>query len=85
MLELLSRSFGADVNSDSHPSIPRRLEQLNVVMSQQSIPQLVNEGKARLRATYPLTYEPSKDGVSLRINSGRGGSTVNDLDRILEE
>ncbi len=42
---------------------------------------LVKEGEARISQTKPLTYDLSKDQTSLRINSNRGGSQADDIDR----
>ena len=43
---------------------------------------LAVEGKAKIAATKPLTYDRSEDGVSLRVNSRMGGSTQGDIERL---
>ena len=46
---------------------------------------LATEGKAKIAATKPLTYDRSEDRVSLRVNSLMGGSTQDDIDRLFDQ
>lgn len=82
VMEILARTSGADLGSNTHPPTPERIEALKALMQKYPAAPLAAEGKARINTTQPLTYEPSKDGVALRINSRRGGSSQNDLDRL---
>jgi predicted Zn-dependent protease len=70
MLSMLSQL--SQTESQTHPATPERLEVLKKVAARQSVPKLVQEGKAKLAAhKQPLTYNLSRDGQSLRINSYR--------------
>ena len=85
MLSILSRLPAADIDGESHPALPRRIDKMKELMAAGVSPELITAGQNRVNASNPLTYEPSADGVSLRINSTRGGSTVTDLERVLGE
>lgn len=65
----------------SHPAVPKRIEALTALMKKNPPQSLAAEGKVRITATKPLTYDRSEDGVSLRINSRNGGSFADDLER----
>lgn len=68
----------------THPAVPKRIEALKNLMSKYSATSLAAEGKALVSETEPLTYDLSKDGVSLRVNSSRGGSSADDVERLLD-
>lgn len=72
MLEVLGRMPGSEVDS-THPAIPKRLERIQELMVERPASSLLPLGESRIRTSQPLTYEPSKDGQSLRINSRHGG------------
>lgn len=81
VMEVLGRTPGAEFDS-THPAIPKRIEQLKQLITQYPASTLAVEGKAKISASQPLTYDFSKDGMSLRINSRRGGNTgsnINDM------
>lgn len=84
VMEVLGRTPGAELDS-THPAIPRRIDQLKELIRQNPPQTLAEEGKKRLAISKPLTYDISKDGASLRINSRRGGSSANDLERLFGE
>jgi predicted Zn-dependent protease len=81
VLEVLGRGEGAEFDT-THPAIPRRVEQMKQLMTDQPAARLAEEGKARLQSRRPLTYEVSADRQSLRINSRHAGAPAafpNDL------
>lgn len=65
----------------SHPAVPKRIEALRTIMKKNPPQSLAAEGKSKIAASPPLTYDRSEDGVSLRINSRNGGSFQDDLER----
>lgn len=80
-MDVLSRIQGSETDSATHPSVPNRITALKKLAAQNSTSALVAEGKANLtKRNQPLTYSPSKDQQSLRINSYRGRD---DIDRQL--
>ena len=81
VMEVLGRTPGAELDT-THPAIPKRIDQLNQLVEQYPPQTLAEEGKKRLAISQPLTYDKSKDGESLRINSRRGGSSADDLERL---
>jgi hypothetical protein len=80
-MDVLSRTPSAELDTD-HPSIPKRVEALKALITKQPGVTLAAQGKTRLTATKPLTYSPSLDNVSLRINPVSGGSSSDDLKRL---
>ncbi|BAZ09841.1 peptidase M48 Ste24p [Calothrix sp. NIES-4071] len=73
VLNLMSRLPYHDTDDSSHPSFPDRLNAIKKLMNEYLAPTLVAEGETRLRLNpQPLTYDVSKDGESLRINSRFG-------------
>ena len=57
----------------SHPATPARIEALKQLFAQQPAAALAAAGRSRLAASpQPLTYDISRDGASLRINSRHG-------------
>lgn len=73
VLNLMSRLPYYDTEDSSHPSFPDRLNAIKELMNKYPAPTLVAEGETRLRLNpQPLTYNVSKDGESLRINSRFG-------------
>jgi predicted Zn-dependent protease len=83
VMEVLGRTEGAEFDTD-HPAIPKRVEQLQQLVKQFPPESLALEGKAKISASKPLDYDLSKDGISLRINSRRGGSSGDDIDRMFK-
>lgn len=81
MMEVLGRTPGAESDT-THPSAPKRTEQLKALMVEYPPQQLAQEGQLRLNTSRPLTYSLSEDGKSLRINSQQGGSTGDTIDRM---
>jgi len=79
-MEVLSRTSGSEFDP-THPAVPKRNEALKQLTSRYPASQLAAEGKAKITATQPLSYAPSNDGVSLRINSRFAGPT-SDIDRL---
>lgn len=80
-MAVLARTPGAEFDTD-HPAVPKRIEALKQLMVKYPAAPLVAEGKAKIAATRPLTYDLSDDRVSLRINSRFGGSSQSDIDRL---
>lgn len=60
------------------------MEQLRELMRKYPPETLAEKGRAFLSGTEPLTYDLSKDGASLRVNSRRGGSASEDLERLFD-
>jgi beta-barrel assembly-enhancing protease len=83
VMEVLGRTEGAEFDTD-HPAIPKRVEQLQQLVKQYPPASLASEGKAKIASSKPLEYDLSKDGISLRINSRRGGSSGDDIDRMFK-
>jgi predicted Zn-dependent protease len=79
VMDILGRTPGAEFDT-SHPSVPKRVEQLKELMTQYPAQTLAQEGKTRITGN-PLSYSLSSDGMSLRINRRGGGSTADDIDR----
>lgn len=78
-MQVLARTPGSEFDTD-HPAVPKRIEALKALMAKYPPQTLAQEGQARISATKPLTYDLSKDGASLRINSRHGGSAAQDID-----
>ncbi len=55
------------------------------LMNQYPPETLTQKGEALLSGTEALTYDLSKDGQSLRINSRRGGSSAEDIERMFDQ
>lgn len=81
VMEVLGRTPGAELDTD-HPAVPKRIEAIKALMIKYPPKTLVAEGKAKLSATQPLSYDLSRDKVSLRVNSVRGGSAGSDIDKM---
>jgi predicted Zn-dependent protease len=79
-MQVLARTPGAEFDTD-HPAVPKRIEAFKALMAKYPPQTLAQEGQARISATQPLTYDVSKDGQTLRINSRHGGSAAQDIDR----
>lgn len=77
VLDLMSRLPYHDADDSSHPSFPDRLNAIKKLMNEYPASSLVAEGSIRLRLNpKPLTYDVSKDGESLRINSRFGSQKM---------
>ncbi|NEP74958.1 MAG: M48 family metalloprotease [Okeania sp. SIO2G4] len=68
----------------THPAVPKRIEALKDLMVKSPATSLVEEAKALISQTEPLSYDFSKDGASLRVNSSRGGSSADDIERLFD-
>ena len=68
----------------THPAVPKRIEALKDLMVKSPATSLAEEGKALISQTEPLSYDLSKDGASLRVNSSRGGSSADDIERLFD-
>ena len=79
-MEVLNRTPGAELDT-THPAVPKRIEALKALIIKYPPKALVAEGEARLSKIQPLTYDLSRDKVSLRVNSIRGGSAGSDIDK----
>lgn len=73
MLEVLGRMPGSEKDS-THPAVAKRIERMQQLMTERPATTLVPLGESRIKTTQPLTFDPSKDGQSLRINSRHGGN-----------
>jgi beta-barrel assembly-enhancing protease len=73
VLNLMTRLPHHDTDDSTHPSFIDRLNAIKEFMNKYPAPNLVAEGSIRLGLNpKPLTYDVSKDGESLRINSRFG-------------
>jgi predicted Zn-dependent protease len=72
VMNVLGRSSGAEIKNDTHPLTSERIQALNNLMKQYPYQTLAAEGAAKLRSRKPLTFDISKDGMSLLINSRFG-------------
>lgn len=84
-MNVLSRLLGGGQDTTSHPDASKRIEALNNLMAKYPPQDLKRQSVDWIfsNLSIPLTYQPSEDGTSLRINSRRGGSTQEDLERLL--
>lgn len=81
-MSVLGRLPGSEVDS-THPAIPKRIEKLKELMVQYPAANLAERGKLYLNTRkQPLSYQPSKDGQSLRINSRHGSSGGDSFERL---
>lgn len=85
-MNVLNRLPGAKQDT-SHPAVPKRIDALKNLMAKYPPQDLSLRGffTSTFFNLIPLTYDRSEDGISLRINSRRGGSTQADLERLLGE
>ncbi|WP_072619240.1 M48 family metallopeptidase [Spirulina major] len=84
-LEMLSRLPGTLRDSDTHPAVPRRIEAIQELMQEKPPEVLRASGHLGLTTSQPLSYEMVEDQSWLRINSERGGSFVEDWNRIFPD
>ncbi|MGB3755140.1 MAG: M48 family metallopeptidase [Rivularia sp. (in: cyanobacteria)] len=83
-MEVLARTPGAEFDT-SHPAVPKRIEALKALIQKYPSETLKREGEVRMGKSQALTYSLSRDGKSLRINSIRGGSASDDIDRMFDK
>jgi beta-barrel assembly-enhancing protease len=77
LLNVLEQLPDSHFSSDTHPLTSDRIAAINALSAEYPTAKLVNEGKAKLAANAkPLTYDVSRDDVSLRINSRAGSSNI---------
>ena len=72
VMNVLGRTPGAEMKNGTHPLISKRVEALNDLMKEYPSQPLASEGATKLRSRKPLTFDISKDGMSLLINSRFG-------------
>lgn len=84
-LDVLAHLPGTMRDSDTHPSVPQRMEKLQALIEDIPPDKLLAEGSLALRTSDPLTFEWLQEQDWLRINSQRGGSFVDDLNRLFGE
>jgi len=80
-MNVLAQLPGTERDTD-HPAISKRIEIFKTLMTKYPPQSLAAEGKAKITASKPLTYDPSEDGVSLRVNARNGGSSQADIERL---
>ncbi|MBD2561421.1 MULTISPECIES: M48 family metallopeptidase [Nostoc] len=80
VMQVLAQTPGSEFDT-THPAVPKRIEAIKALIIKYPPQTLVKEGEARISKTKPLTYNISKDKTSLRINSVRGGSQADDIER----
>ncbi|MEM1172250.1 MAG: M48 family metallopeptidase [Cyanobacteria bacterium P01_H01_bin.35] len=83
MMKVLGQTPTAEFDT-THPNIPKRIEALKDLMVKFPAISLAEESRAIISETEPLTYDLSKDGKSLRVNSSRGGSSADDVERLFD-
>lgn len=83
--DVLSRLPEAFVDSDTHPAVPKRIETLEALMVEHPPVILAERGQLQLRTSEPLTYDMLEGDRWLRINSKRGGSFVDDFERLFPD
>ncbi|MEA5417898.1 M48 family metallopeptidase [Spirulina sp. CCNP1310] len=84
-LEMLSRLPGTMRDSATHPSVPRRIEAIQALIDATPPEVLRSRGQLGLTTSDPLSYEMLEDKEWLRINSVRGGSFVEDWNRLFPD
>ncbi len=84
-LEMLSRLPGTMRDSATHPSVPRRIESIQSLIDATPPEVLRSRGHLGLTTSDPLSYEMLEDKEWLRINSARGGSFVEDWNRLFPD
>jgi len=72
VFNVLGRRPGAEIENNTHPRTTERIEALNTLIRQRPSQALAAEGAAKLRSSKPLTFDVSKDQMSLLINSRFG-------------
>lgn len=82
-MKVLAQTPSAEFDT-THPSVPKRIEALKDLMVKSPAMSLAEEGKVLISETEPLGYDLSKDGASLRVNSSRGGSSADDVERLFD-
>jgi len=82
-MKVLEQTPSAEFDT-THRAIPKRIEALKNLMLESQAISLAEEGRAVISVSEPLTYDLSKDGVSLRINSSRTASSADDVERLFD-
>lgn len=80
VMQVLAQMPGSEFDT-THPAVPKRIEAIKALIIKYPPQTLTKEGEALISKTKPLTYNISKDKTSLRINSLRGGSQADDIER----
>ncbi len=81
-LGVLSRLPGSLRDSHSHPAVPARVEAIQKLTQEETPEWLKMVGSREFDSSPALTFKWSEEDQSLRINSQRGGSFVDDFDRL---
>ncbi|MDB9312674.1 M48 family metallopeptidase [Spirulina sp. CS-785/01] len=84
-LDVLGRLPGTMRDSETHPAVPRRVEALEELIQEIPPEELSDRGNLGLNTSNPLTFQWLEEKDWLRINSQRGGSFVDDLNRLFGE
>ncbi len=84
-LSVLSRLPGSLRDSHSHPAVPARIEALQGLMTEETPEWLKMVGGREFTSSPALTYKWSEEDQALRINSQRGGSFVEDFERLFDK
>ena len=80
LLEALNRIPGSQTAGITHPSTPDRIAEIEGMAATYPTATLQAEGNANIAANpTALTYDLSRDGGSLRINSRAGSQDIDDL------
>lgn len=81
---ILSTSKCAEFDT-THPAVPKRIEALKALIKKYPPQTLKREGEARIAKSQALTYSLSRDKKTLRINSVRGSSAGDDIERMFDK
>lgn len=80
LMNVLGKTATGELDT-THPAIPKRITRLKELISENPPEALKEKGELFLNPPRPLTYELSKDGESLRINSSFGGNAGDAIDQ----
>lgn len=83
-MEVIARTPGAEFDT-THPAVPKRIEALKALIKKYPPQTLKREGEARIAKSQALTYSLSRDKKTLRINSVRGSSAGDDIERMFDK
>jgi len=75
LFSVMERLDTSQIASNTHPLASDRIAAVRALSSQYPTSKLVSEGKVKLKANpKPLTYDKSRDGQSLRVDSKAAGN-----------
>jgi beta-barrel assembly-enhancing protease len=75
-LKILAQLPGSLIDSNTHPSTPRRIEAMDKLIAEDFPKLQAIQGRSLLNNSEPLNYDWSSEKQGLRINSDRGGCWV---------